>query len=274
MSDFKGVNKLKLEKLFGMKTGYVLDFSNNSFQSFIVETIGVDIYDEKYDYGGASKANLLREFWSVESNYNVAKLNEALLEHWRTIQLTNDNDVSESKKQMYSECLRINEKLKTESDNEFIDTIQPNSDDIDFKILAEQIRDSIKKNQPEAALDRLHTFVIKFIRQICKNNNIEYNKTKPLHSFYGEYVKYLKTNDLIESEMTERILKSSISILEAFNKVRNDKSFAHDNKILNYNESMLIFKNISSIIEFLESVESKLNKQAKLDEINSDDLPF
>jgi len=41
--------------------------------------------------------------------------------------------------------------------------------------------------------------------------------------------------------MTERILKSSISILDAFNDVRNNKSLAHDNPVLNRNESLLIF---------------------------------
>ncbi|WP_081728076.1 abortive infection family protein [Alkalihalobacillus hemicellulosilyticus] len=48
--------------------------------------------------------------------------------------------------------------------------------------------------------------------------------------------------------MTRRILKTSISLLDAFNPVRNDKSFAHDNPLLNYDESMLIFKNISALI--------------------------
>jgi len=60
---------------------------------------------------------------------------------------------------------------------------------------------------------------------------------------------------MIESEMTERILKSSISILESFNTVRNNQSFAHDNPILNYNESLLIFNNIASAIKFLETIE-------------------
>lgn len=66
--------------------------------------------------------------------------------------------------------------------------------------------------------------------------------------------------------MTERILKSSISVFEAFNKVRNSQSFAHDNAILNYNESMLIFKNISSIIEFIASIEEDQKNDEKTGE--------
>jgi hypothetical protein len=91
---------------------------------------------------------------------------------------------------------------------------------------------------------------------------------KPLHSCYGEYVKFLKQNNLFESEMAEKILRYAITILDAFNDVRNNRSFAHDNKLLNYNESMLIFRNVSSIIDFIESMESKLDQQTN-PEINS-----
>jgi len=55
--------------------------------------------------------------------------------------------------------------------------------------------------------------------------------------------------------MTERSLKNSISILESLNQVRNDRSFTHDNPVLNHNESMLVFKNISAIIGFISIID-------------------
>jgi len=58
--------------------------------------------------------------------------------------------------------------------------------------------------------------------------------------------------------MTERILKSSISVLEAFNDVRNNKSFAHDNPVLNYDESLLIFNNVTSTLGFVRAIEAKV----------------
>ncbi|MBU2416354.1 abortive infection family protein [Patescibacteria group bacterium] len=57
--------------------------------------------------------------------------------------------------------------------------------------------------------------------------------------------------------MTEKILKSSISVLEAFNEVRNNKSFANDNHVLNYNESILIFNDMANVIRFIESIDPK-----------------
>lgn len=56
MSNLSSVEKRKIEKLLEMSSGYVLDFSNRRFQEFIVESTGIDIYDDKYAYASGSKA--------------------------------------------------------------------------------------------------------------------------------------------------------------------------------------------------------------------------
>lgn len=64
--------------------------------------------------------------------------------------------------------------------------------------------------------------------------------------------------DLIESSMTERILKSSISVLDAFNDVRNNMSFDHDNPVLNRNESLLIFQHVTSAIRLVWTLKQSI----------------
>lgn len=257
MSDLSSIEKLKLEKLFEMGGGYVLDFSNRTFQQFILDNAGVDIYDDKYDYASGSKANRLRAFWSKESNFAVGKLVSDLLEYWRALKAIRDSDTTEAEQELYDECLGISERLTQGNPAEHVDAIQPYSDERDVSLLVRTIRESIQKDQPEVALDRLHTFVVKYVRWLCDKHGIAYDRNRPLHSLFGGYVKHLKRNNIIESEMTERILKSSISILESFNKVRNEQSFAHDNPLLNYHESLLIFNSVASAIRFIESVEKK-----------------
>jgi len=61
--------------------------------------------------------------------------------------------------------------------------------------------------------------------------------------------------------MTARILKSAISVLEAFNDVRNNQSLAHDNPILNYDESLLIFNHVASSVRFIRTLEEKMKRQ-------------
>ncbi|MBM3786982.1 MAG: hypothetical protein FJW30_21705 [Acidobacteria bacterium] len=80
MADLTIVEKKKLEQFFGMGSGYVLDFSNRSFEEFVRDSVGLDIFDSRYDYGSGAKANRLRAFWMKESNAVVGKLLSDLLD--------------------------------------------------------------------------------------------------------------------------------------------------------------------------------------------------
>ena len=51
-----------------MGDGYVLNFSNQTFQEFVADSVRRNIYDDRYMYASGSKANLLRGFWSEEGN--------------------------------------------------------------------------------------------------------------------------------------------------------------------------------------------------------------
>lgn len=275
MSDLSSIEKVKLEKMFEMEGGYVLDFSNRTFQEFIIENTNIDISDGKYDYASGSKANRLKAFWAKEANYIVGKLISALLEYWKTKKLINHIEISQAEQALFEDCYTIAERLKQDSIVENIDAIQPYSNDKEFSVLAKSIRESIQNNEPEVALDRLHTYMVKYTKKLCDKHGISYDKNKPLHSLCGEYVKNLRQNGFIESQMTERILKSSISILESFNDVRNNKSLAHGNPVLNYYESVLIFNNVSSAMKFIEAIEAESEVDEEYEvQAEWDDIPF
>lgn len=276
MSDLNFKEKKYLEKILEMGSGYVLDFSNRTMQEFIIEAIGVDIYNDKYNFKGDSKANRLRAFWESESNYNAGLLIEQLLEYWLTQIHTGERDYDYTDENLHKECLKIVERLKSGGPVESLESLKPNSDDKSFEKLAYSLKLSINNNEPEMGIDRLHTFVIKYIRELCQKHKIEFERELPLHSLFGMYVKYLNSSKVIESEMTNRILKSTISVLEAFNKVRNEQSFAHDNSVLNYNESLLIFNDISNVIRFIEAIEKQNEPNAEKEDQGNEgwDLPF
>lgn len=272
MSDLTSGEKRKLERLFGMGSGYVLDFSNRTFSEFIEETVSRDIYDARYEYGSGSKANRLRGFWTVENNYLTGKLLAALIEYGKDI------DAFKNDGTLPDECLRIVARLQLAGPVAEADALTAPVEERDFEAVARHVREVIEKNEPEAGLDRLHTFVIKYVRTLCEERGIVVSREKALHSLFGEYVKRLRQAGQLESEMTERILKSSISVLEAFNDVRNNQSLAHDNPILNYDESLLIFNHVASSIRFIRSLESRL-KAAKPPAPEpaatwEDDIPF
>lgn len=104
-------DKTKLEALFEMKSGYVLDFSNNSFANFFRENFGIDIYSGDYEFCGESKANHLRAFWEKANSTTVGKTILCLLEYWRTERLVNKKEITIIDQQLYDECQTIAKRL-------------------------------------------------------------------------------------------------------------------------------------------------------------------
>jgi len=262
MADLTNAEKRKLERAFGMASGYVLNFSNRTFEEFILDSVGIEIYDEQYTYGSGSKSNRMRALWDLEPNHVVGKVLGDILDEWEEWnQKTYNPSTGEYEVPRYpDDCVKIVERLKSHSPVPEIEALRPNADDKDFEALARSVKEYIKRNEPETGLDRLHTFAVKYVRNLCDNHGISTERSKPLHSAFGEYVKHLRADGIIETEMAERILKSNISVLDAFNKVRNEHSQAHDNPIVSYHEALLIFNNVVSMIRYLDTVEKKTKK--------------
>ena len=123
---------------------------------------------------------------------------------------------------------KICERLLSGKIVEAIDAIVANNDDKDFHQLSKLIKESIEKNEPEAALDRLHTFLIKFLKELCKSHSVDFSKDETVNALFGKYIKAIREKGFIESEMTEKIIKFTFQVMDAFNDIRNNKSFAHD----------------------------------------------
>lgn len=242
MAEIDFVGKNDIEQYLQMQNGYVLDFSNETFKKFFASMVDVNIYDEKYAVKGTSKANRLRTFLEIHSCKEVAELLGHLVDYHQP-----DDKIK-----------KIIDRLKTNKASNQIDKITPNNDETDFKLLCENIKETINENKPELALDRLHTFYMKSIRELCKKHVIEFSETDSLNAIFGKYVKFIEGKFSFEAEMTKTIMKCSISILEKFNDVRNNKSLAHDNKLLNHDESLYIFDTLARLKGFIDNIENTI----------------
>lgn len=252
MSSLTQIEKRTLERLLDMGTGYVLGFSNRTFHEFFVDTVGIDIYDSKYDYGSGSKANRLRAFWSAQPDHIVARAMSPMIE---LIELDFNPDP-----ELVGKTKDILKRLGGAAAVDDLDALAANVTDQDFEKLAHTVHDSINAGEPEVGLDRLHTFVSHYVMALAKSERIVASKDKPLHSIFGELVRALRARGAIETEMAERILKSTISTLESFNQVRNDRSLAHPNPLLRFDEALLIFRHVASTIRFLKAVSATQQK--------------
>ena len=250
MSTLGHMEKRKIEKILGMDTGYVLNFSDKTFADFFSD-LNIDITNQKYYKNGTSKAKRLRSFWEIEEDFLVSRVLRALISYG-----DGEGGFADSNPKLIEECVGIADRLQNGNPDVSDLGSGVTSNNITLELLISEMKSSLDRGNPEAAIDRLHTFTTNFIREICLNNSINIDKDKPLHSLLGEYIKELKKKEKLESNMSERILKSNISILEAFNDVRNNQSLAHDNKPLNKVESKFIFNSVVNAIKFLREIEN------------------
>lgn len=250
MSSLTPIEKRTFEKLWDMGTGYVLGFSNRTFEEFFLDTVGINIYDAKYDYGSGSKANRLRAFWQAEPDHIVAKAMSALLE---LLELDFAPDPV-----LVAKARGVISRLEGASAVDDLDAIVPNASDQDFEKLARSVHASITAGEPEVGLDRLHTFVSRYVGTLALSLDLAPTRDKPIHSVFGEVVKTLRARGALETEMADRILRSSISTLDAFNYVRNERSLAHPNPLLAHDEALLIFRHVTSTIRYLRTVTDRL----------------
>lgn len=91
MANLSFIEKQLMEEVFGMGSGYVLDFTNRTFDEFMMEVIGESIYS-KYEY--MSKANLLRKFLADYSDPYIGKMIILAIQYMRSKNLiTPDNEL-------------------------------------------------------------------------------------------------------------------------------------------------------------------------------------
>lgn len=108
-----GVDKLKFETLFSLGSGYVMDFSNPTFGSFVHGAIKEDIFSSKYENYGTSKAKRLKALWDVADDKKLGRLLEELVNYYVANSKLKPNDETFKKPaHLPVECLEIAGKLQ------------------------------------------------------------------------------------------------------------------------------------------------------------------
>lgn len=255
MAELSYTEQTIVEEMLEMSGGYVLDFSDRTFRDFVGRTTKIDISIEKYAANNSgSKANRLRAFIKFENDYTLG----SLLKELHAYVIRRDTRAGKLRTtSYYDDFKKVYERMLSGQIIQHIDAIQAINDDKDFHQLAKLIRESIEKNEPEAALDRLHTFLFKFLKELCDSHGVAYGKEESVNAIYGKYIKAIKEKRLIESDMAEKIIQSTFQVIQSFSDIRNNRSFAHDNPVLNYDESIFIFSNVTALVKYIQTLELK-----------------
>ena len=216
MANIEFIERELFEELFSMKTGYVLDFSNRTFQEFVYEKIDIDIYAK---YPGLSKAKILRKIISDCDNVTVGKLLLWLMRYMQAKGMVNNkNNVT------FKKCAEIGNRLIGRNFN--VKTPPPTAPHnsttpvIDYRLLLKKLTD-ISSN-PDTPQLRGFAFE-KYLKNLFEDYNLE-----PRGSFkiVGEQIdgSFILHNEvyLLEAKWTNKQISKADLIV--FNEKVSSKS--------------------------------------------------
>jgi len=226
MSDLKAPEKKLFEKLFGMASGYVMDFTNQTFAEFFSEH-GIDIYSDRYAFNGNSKAKRLRAFWQVEPNEVVADVLSDLVRYWRRATLK----VTPEALALADECERVIEELRWRSMPPTLSNLKAHADRFDAHYLARQVQRMEKSIERDPAL-AIGT-AKEVIETCCRTILEERGKQVPQNATLPQLIKEVRQelrSQLIPQELpqaakgresVQRTLGGLASVIQGIAELRN-----------------------------------------------------
>lgn len=190
----------------------------------------------------------------IESEAVVAKALRALWEYRDSLREPSDEQ-KETVRQQKDRFFGIVHSIEGAMSIARTDVIEKFAENQTLEELISAIERDTQANKPEAALDRLHTYCMKKFAFVLDQKGIAFDKDAPLQNRAGKYIKVLESEGRVR-DISLKILKSSISIFDSFNSIRNNDSFAHDNEIVDKVESRFIFDAITNILRFMKGFET------------------
>ncbi|MDT2814781.1 abortive infection family protein [Vagococcus carniphilus] len=215
-------------KSFFNDNGYVLDFTDDTFDSFTVQSIGVAI---KLDYG-LSKAKSLSKFIEEGNESQILKLTKDLLDYydelpnttkWRTSE--NDKQAKKIRKILDSNQIESNnlhyemEELKQIFNNEYIEKQM------------ELMRKSIETH-PADSIGKSKELLESCFKFILDSENIEYKNSVKLQDLRQKVFILLnlesnKNNAANTDQEVKKILSSLTQVVDGINNLRNREGDGH-----------------------------------------------
>jgi hypothetical protein len=158
-----------VDEVLGMTQGYVLDFSDKTFNDFVRRTFGIDVTAPTYTVGGTSKAKRMRAFLRALVPGAQA---EVLRKFWAHRQRSS---AAFPTLEPRVESAFFEMVAQLEGGNQPIDlgVVEKFNDDETLSELVDAIEREIQANSPHAALDRLHTYTMKKFAELLKADGIE-----------------------------------------------------------------------------------------------------
>lgn len=255
------------DRIFHCQTGGVLNLSHRTMPEWFSENFDIDITQQRFEAEGPSKARILRCFVNVADPRLVAKVLRALWQYRCRHALYVEKDAAEEAR-LRAWCEQFTAELDKASPLSLEAAIRDFSGDTTLLKLRAAIAGDITAEKPDVALDRLHTYCVKRLRHLLRERGQEFEARSPLDALFGAYARILKEKGLV-SEFALPALRVQYKLFEGLNHVRNKRSLAHDNELLDISEAQFVVESILSSLAFIERIED-----ARALPASDEDIPF
>lgn len=253
MSTLSTADMRFLDVALAMTSGYCLDFSDRTFAGFFAEAINYNI-DDQHNYAeGGSKGKRMRYFLKKTDDRTCARLLRALWEHRSDmLQSTYSEPDPPTLQPRFAGIIA---KLEGAAGTAQTDAIDRFSTDETLEELVAGIQRDVDAGKPETALDRLHTYCMKKFAHLLQRTIPGINPASTLNARVGQYLGSMKRNAKAHHPVSFKIMTGAVETFELFNSVRNDRSLAHDNPLIERAEARFIFDGIVNFLRYVKATE-------------------
>jgi len=238
-----------------MESGYVLDFSNRTIEEHFEDEFGIEFYSQRYSRNGESKAKRLRTILESHTGPEAAKILRNLWDHRTTLPLYSEQSDPTVEETLRNRFFSVISKLEGDKPEIDLKAFSKFDDSNTLYALIQSIERDIRAGAPEAAMDRLHLFCVKRFRHLLDVRQVQTSPNEPLNSLVGKYKKALEAEGQI-SDMSLLFIRYSIAVFEKFNDIRNNRSLAHDNHLLDPKGARFIFNAVGAVLRFIKGIDS------------------
>tara|TARA_R110002096_G_scaffold151230_1_gene313525 strand:- start:1108 stop:2118 length:1011 start_codon:yes stop_codon:yes gene_type:complete len=231
MAQLKKSDYRKIDQIFDMTKGYVLDFSNRTFGEFFEDELRIDIDAPMYEANGDSKAKRLRTLLEIEPGEVVAKVLRSLWQHKlatgpieESVQTTQLSQLEEICERVSGEhVVRAASSLKTTAKILDLDTVN--------RDLARAM-DNISKD-PEDAITAACSTIESVCRSILLELGLSLPNKKDLKSLFNATIPPLQLNPNrtnVQSDIAtdvRKTLSGLASVVDGIGALRTHAGDAH-----------------------------------------------
>lgn len=232
----------------GVDGGYLVGFSYRTHAEFYPMYCSLDI--DPNQYSGTTRDRFIKILSSADAQ-TQAKILRGILEYCSV-----ENEYHSERRETHKPEI---EDMIRRLEGEALPVVENPSLTITSEVIERAIADAktlIENTGATSAVDRVHTLLHGYLKQLCRNNGITVSEDANVTTLFSQ----LRSNHAAfqnaenNSPNVSRMIRSLGAILDVFNPIRNHESMSHPNEVLLDEPEAILFINIArSVLQYINT---------------------